>query len=202
MPDDDLLEARIRAACDAADHSAATTLLVEHYGGEILAFLIARVRSRSDAEEVFAMVAEKLWLGLPNFEWRCTARGWAYRIARNVANDYAAAAHNRPARRRNLSEHASISKLIDRVRTITPEYQRTPVKDRMQELRERLPPDDQMLLVLRIDRGMTWRDLAAAIGDGALDGAALEKEAARLRKRFERVKEQLRELARSEGLLS
>jgi RNA polymerase sigma-70 factor (ECF subfamily) len=60
-----------------------------------------------------------------------------------------------------------------------------------------------MLLILRVDRGMDWRDLAAAMGDenAPLEGADLDREAARLRKRFERIKDRLRELAREAGLL-
>jgi len=47
------------------------------------------------------------------------------------------------------------------------------------------------------------RDLAVALsGEGATPSdLELDKEAARLRKRFERVKDQLRELARADGLL-
>ena len=73
----------------------------------------------------------------------------------------------------------------------------------MRALREQLEPDDQMLLVLRVDRGMEFRDIAVALAeaDAPLDAETLEREAARLRKRFERVKERLRELARSEGLI-
>jgi RNA polymerase sigma-70 factor (ECF subfamily) len=176
---------------------------VEHYGGEILAFLIARMRGTSDGEEVFAAFAEKLWVGLPSFEWRCSLRSWAYRLARNAGNDYAGAAHNRPGRHVPVSQAATLSAAVERVRTTTALYRQTAAKDRVRALREALSPDDQMLLVLRVDRGMDFRELAAAMADGSemLDGDALDKSAARLRKRFERVKERLRELARAEGLL-
>ncbi|MFI5309213.1 MAG: sigma-70 family RNA polymerase sigma factor, partial [Polyangiales bacterium] len=73
------LEARIRADCEAGQLGRAATLVVEGYGTEIMAFLLARVGSRGGmAEEVFAMFAEKLWIGLPRFEWRCSMRSWAY----------------------------------------------------------------------------------------------------------------------------
>lgn len=206
MGDDLELEARIERACRAGDHANAATLAVEHYGGEILAFLIARMRSTSDGEEVFAAFAEKLWVGLPSFEWRCSLRSWAYRLARNAGNDYAGAAHNRPGRHVPVSQVATLSAAVERVRTTTALYRRTDAKDRVRALREALSPDDQMLLVLRVDRGMDFRELAAAMVDGVdgsemLDDDALDKSAARLRKRFERVKERLRELARADGLL-
>jgi RNA polymerase sigma-70 factor (ECF subfamily) len=88
------------------------------------------------------------------------------------------------------------------VRSATHVYQQTAVKDRVRALREQLDPDDQMLLVLRVDRGMAWRDLAMAMaGEVELDDAALEREAARLRKAFERVKDDLRRMATETGLL-
>lgn len=197
----DELEATIRRACREGDLERAATLTVEAYGGEILAFLIARLRDRSRGEEVFSIFAEKLWVGLPGYEGRCSMRAWAYRIARNAANDYATALPNRAGRHVTLSRHPSLSQLVERVRSATAMHQRTETKDRVRQLRESLAPDDQLLLILRVDRGMAWRELAAALSDGRLEGAALEREAARVRKRFERVKDQLRALAEREGLI-
>lgn len=204
MSDDD---ADIRAACDARDYDRASSVALGRYGGELLAFVSARLRSTADGEDVFAAFAEKLWLGLPQFEWRCSLRSWCYRLVRNAANDFLSLAHHRRERNLTPGAQARLSQLVDHVRTNTRAYLRTPVKDRMQELRETLSADDQMLLILRVDRNMAWRDLAVALSDGGSDGAAppgdadLDKEAARLRKRFERVKDQLRELARADGLL-
>jgi hypothetical protein len=60
-----------------------------------------------------------------------------------------------------------------------------------------------MLLYLRVDRGMEFREIAVAMarGDVTLTVAELDPAAARLRKRFERVKERLRSLAAEAGLL-
>src|SRR5688572_19268922 len=111
------IEARARKACEAGDHATAASAVIEGYGGEIMAFLVIRLRSRSDAEEVFGIVAEKLWAGLPKFEWRCSIRGWTYRLARNAANDFSSAVHNQPARHVALSEQGGFGELVDRVRT-------------------------------------------------------------------------------------
>jgi RNA polymerase sigma-70 factor, ECF subfamily len=196
-------ESAIRAACGAGDYAAAATLFIEAEGAEILGFLRARLRSDSAADEVFAIFAEKLWVGLPGFEWRSSLRSWAYRLARNAAIDFATAAHNRPGKHLRWSQDPAASALAERVRTTTAVYRQTAVKDRMRELRETLPDDDQMLLILRVDRGMDFRELAVAMAasDTTMDDAQIDREAARLRKRFERVKEQLRELARQAGLL-
>jgi RNA polymerase sigma-70 factor, ECF subfamily len=198
------LETDIQAACEAKQYGRAATFVVERYGTEIMAFLLSRLGSRGAiADEVFAIFAEKMWMSLPAFEWRCSMRSWAYHLARNAANDYVTAAGNRPDRNLALSQNAPASQLVQQVRTTTAAYRRTAAKDQMRELREALHADDQMLLVLRIDRGMDFREVAEALNDGdaPLDAEALERESARLRKRFERVKEQLRELATKRGLL-
>jgi len=199
----DSVESEIRAAWEAGDHARAATRVLEAHGDELLSFLVARLRSDSDGQEAFSMFAEDLWQGLPGFGWRCSIRTWAYTLARNAASRYARAPQQRAARNLTLSRHAELSALVDRVRTRTQIHQRTDVKSKMREIRERLAPDDQMLLVLRIDRDLAWRDLAQVmLGDSdALDEGAIDREAARLRKRFERLKLELKRMAQDEGLI-
>jgi RNA polymerase sigma-70 factor (ECF subfamily) len=197
------LEPKIQQAWTAGDFETAATAVLEGYGDEILSFLIARLRNPSDGQEAFAMFAEDLWTGLPKFAWRCSMRTWAYTLARNAANRYASAPARKVARNLTLSGPSRVSALVERVRSATHVYHQTAVKDRVRELRERLDPEDQTLLVLRVDRGMAWRDLAITMaGDAELDDAALERESVRLRKAFERVKTELRRLAKEAGLLS
>jgi hypothetical protein len=62
--------------------------------------------------------------------------------------------------------------------------------------------EDQLLLILRIDRDMAWRDIAVAMsGDVNLGDEALLQESARLRKSFERAKADLKRIAKEHGLL-
>jgi RNA polymerase sigma-70 factor (ECF subfamily) len=196
------VEKSIRDAFGAGDLEAAATAALDLYGDEILSFLALRLRSTPDAQEAFSMFAEDFWVGLPKFGWRSSLRTWAYMIARNAAARYASAPHRRGARNLTLPATGRLSQMIERARSATQLHQRTDVKDRVRALRDQLDPDDQMLLVLRVDRGLSWRDLAiATLGDDELDDAALEREAARLRKAFERVKAQLKQMARQDGLL-
>jgi RNA polymerase sigma-70 factor (ECF subfamily) len=148
------------------------------------------------------MFAEDLWRGLPTFGWRCSVRTWAYSLARNAANRHVVVAQRRPERNLALSQHGSVSQAVERVRSATQIHQRTDVKDRVRALREQLEPDDQMLLLLRVDRDLSWRDTAIAMGgETEIDDAAIEREAAKLRKRFERVKADLKRMAEEAGLL-
>lgn len=199
-------EAAIKAACDAGDHPRAVTILLQTYADELLSFLIVQLRDRSHAEDAFSLLAEDLWVSLPKFEFRSSVRTWAYTIARHCAARYARAPVRRKDRNLTLSKHVQLSQLVDQLRTRTEVYRQTEAKNQVRALRERLEPEDQMLLVLRVDRKMEWRELAQVMSSGdasqqSFDEASLEREAARLRKRFERVKAELKTLAKQAGLL-
>jgi RNA polymerase sigma-70 factor (ECF subfamily) len=197
------IEQAIRAAFDAQDFQIAATRALEAYGRDILSFLVGRLRTRSDGQEAFSMFAEDFWKGLPEFGFRCSVRGWMYTLARNAANRYARSPHRKRGRNRTFVGSESLSILVDRVRSETHVYKRTDVKNKMRALRERLEPDDRMLLVLHVDRGLPWRELAMVMSENGeqLDGEPLDREAARWRKRFARLKAELKELAKKEGLL-
>jgi RNA polymerase sigma-70 factor (ECF subfamily) len=201
--DREALEKPIRDAWDADDYGRAAELSLEQYGNEILGFLSARLRSPSDAAEAFSMFTEDFWRGLPEFSWRCSMRGWAYTLARNAANRYKVSPHNRAGRNLTFTQHAPLSRLVEQVRTRTAAHLRTEVKSKMREIRERLPDDEQTLLMLRVDRGLPWRELALVLHEeeGELEGKALEQASARVRKRFQLVKDKLKRMVEEEGLI-
>jgi RNA polymerase sigma-70 factor (ECF subfamily) len=195
-------EQSVREAFDAGKFELAASLALEAYGAEILRFLMVRVRGWGDAQDVFSLFAEDLWVGLPKFSWRCRMRTWAYALARNAANRYATSPQQRFARKLKLSCPDALAQHVEQIQSTTRKYRQTAVKDRFRALREQLDSDDQLLLVLRIDRGLSWRDLAITVaGDPDLNDDALLREAARLRKAFERVKAEIKRLAQREGLL-
>jgi len=196
-------EQRLRAVFVAGDMEACATAALEAYGDQIFSFIASRLRSQSDAQEAFSMFAEDLWSGLPNFSWRCSLRTWCYTLARNAATRYASAPARRDCRNVRLSCPGLLSDLVHTIRSTTRGYQQTAVKDRFRALREELKPEDQMLLVLRIDRELSWQDLALAMnGDVNMSETLIARESARLRKAFERVKTQLKLLAERDGLLN
>jgi RNA polymerase sigma-70 factor (ECF subfamily) len=203
MPDaNQVAEMSIREAFDAQSYERAATLTIEHYGSELLGFLISHLRDEDAASEVFADFSEAFWKALPSFEWRCSIRTFAYKLARRTAGRY-----RKRARRRDradvLSELSQLSVAVDRVRTATMVYQRTEVKDRFQQLRAELSEEDQTLLVLRVDRGLSWLELAEVMSadEAAPDAERLKTEAARLRKRFQLAKVRLSQLIEEAGLL-
>jgi RNA polymerase sigma-70 factor (ECF subfamily) len=199
---DDDRERPIRAAFDVGDLDAATTLALELYGREIFGFLAARSPSQDVAGDIFGQFCEDFWRSMRKFEWRCSIRTWAYKLARHAAHNDRSKAR-RAAGAVPLSQLSHLSVLVDRVRTETCQHLKTEVKSQLQQLREQLPPDDQTLLILRVDRGMSWRELAEVMWSEpeAATEEELGREAAKLRKRFQVAKERLRELVEQAGLL-
>lgn len=197
---DDEADVELRALVDSGDLEGAATKFMARYGGDVLAYLAVRFRDHPSASEAFSEFAEDFWRGLGGFQWRTSLRSWAYTLARNAANR-----HLRSTRRReaHLVRPDRTPDCAQERRPSTAAYLRTEVKRRMRELRSRLPSDDQALLVLRIDKGLSWNELAAIFsGEGdALQEADMHRWAGRLRKRFSAIKRRLRALAEAEGLL-
>lgn len=194
-------ETPIRTAFEAGDYERSATLTVERYGPELLGFLVAQLRDVDAADELFQLWCEQLWRTLPGFEWRCNMRTWAYKLARRVVGQH----RKREGKQASdtLTQLSQLSNAVERVRTATAQYRRTDVKDRFQQIREQLPEEEQTLLMLRIDRGLDWLELAEVmLGDElAPNEQQLKTEAARLRKRFQHVKERLRKMFEQAGLI-
>jgi RNA polymerase sigma-70 factor, ECF subfamily len=196
-------ETAIRAAWEAGDFEGATTAALEAYGAEILRWLIDRLRAETSGGDAFSIFAEDLWKSWKGFQWRCSARAWGYTLARNAANRYAVAANRDGKRLVPLSRADAVQRAAARVRTDTLPHLRTDVKDRFRELRRQLSEEDQTILVLRVDRGLSWNEIAQVTlgGDEIDDPEAISREAARLRKRLQHIKDRIRRLAEDAGLV-
>jgi RNA polymerase sigma-70 factor (ECF subfamily) len=202
--DREALERRIRSYCEEGDKKRAATTLLEGYGGELLGFLIARLRDRDAAAEVFSQFTEDLWRGLDGFRWQCSARVWAYTLARHAASHHVKNARRRRDRELGLSRAGPLSEVEERIRTATLTAARTDARSRVARLRESLPVDDQTLLILRVNRKLGWKEIAQVmVYEGELAPEdVLEKEAVRLRKRYQLAKDKLRRMAEEQGLIS
>ena len=186
-----------------SDLAGAATAIVRGYGAEIYGFLVARMRDETAATDAFSMFTEDLWRGLPGFEGRASVRVWAYTLARHAAIRQQAAPHRRRDRNVSLSEVDALSRLAERARTETAPWLRTELKSRLARLRDQLSDDDRTLLILRVDRGLEWADVARVFFPELAEKASgeLKNEAARLRKRFQEVKARIRRLAKDAGLV-
>jgi RNA polymerase sigma-70 factor (ECF subfamily) len=196
------IEDAVQRAFRAGDLEAAATEALNGFGGEMFGFLAHRLRDESDAADVFGAFVEDLWRGLPAFQWRSTVRVWMYVLARNAANRHVRSAARRPDRNVPLSQAPGLAEAAERVRTRTRMHLRSEVKTAVTRLREALPPDDQLLLSLRIDKELRWSEIAQVLADGPeLRAQERSRAAARLRQRFQTLKTRLRRQAEAAGLL-
>lgn len=202
--DGEATEVAARGAWERGDYVAVTNVVLSAYGAELYSFLLAQFRGQqSVADDVFSAFSEDFWRALPGFQWRCSIRAWCYKLARSASSRHRRSPHNRGARRIPLSEAIQLEALAARTRTSTQVHLRSEVKDKVRELREALDRDEQDLLVLRVDRGLSWRDVVHAMVDE--DDAPDEKHCQRmevaLRQRFVEIKKRLRRLAEAAGLI-
>lgn len=197
------IEATIRAAHEAGDIEKAANIALEVYGQELFGFIANCVGHTSDSDDIFSLFCIDFWRGLPRFEWRSTLRTWAYSLARNATSRHL----TRPHRKREvpipLSQIPEVYEVAERIRTTTAAHLRSTHKKSIRRLRKQLDLADQMLLILRVDRSLSWRDIAIVMDEDVLkqDEGEFKKVETRLRKRFERVKEKLKGMAKAEGLI-
>ena len=193
--------ARVLALRDQGKHDDAFVLALERFGDEIGGFLAARLYDADRAADAFALFAEDVWRGLPGFRGEASLRTWLYVIARRAAarvvRERARAARDVP-----LSQAGAVERMVAELRSATTRWRRTDVKDRLHLLRARLSEEERELLVLRVDRSLSWEEIAGVLEEDGGDEPARKRRRSALRKRFERLKERIRELAAAEGLLA
>jgi RNA polymerase sigma-70 factor (ECF subfamily) len=184
--DDEVLE-----ALRGGDRAGALKVALRAYGPGVLGYLETVLGDRDDARDVFQAVAEDLWAWLPSYRGG-SLRAAAYRIAR-----HSAARFRREAwRRRKERMRTTMASRIAASMTSPESRLATKPKDRLERLREALEPDERTLLILRLDRELSWKEVAEVLSE---EGDPVDSAAAR--KRYERVKERLAKLAKEQGLL-
>src|SRR5574341_677917 len=185
-------EDRIRQLLAAGDLKGAATETIQWLGPEVLGYLMATVKAEADAAEVLSQWAEDLWRGLPGFRGESSLRTWSYKIAYHAAARFA----RDPYRQRGQRfETTMASRIADDVRRSS--MLRQDQRERqLAALRAALDPDEQTLLILRIDRRLSWREVAEVLAEGTAPA-----DEATLRKRFERIRDKLEKKARQAGLI-
>lgn len=183
----DSLEEGIRRLLAAGDRRGAAAEAVRGYGPEILRYLRGLLGSESDAQEAFSASAERLWQGLASYRGEASMRTWAFRLAWSAASDLRKEAWRARGRRLGTSEAAGLA-ADGRTRShLRAEARRSS----LEALRSSLPLEDQCLLQLRVDRGLSWADCAHVL---AREGRPARPEA--LMKRYQRIKDRLGRMAR------
>lgn len=200
-PEHEKLERAIQELCRGGNTAGAAEHAVAGYGREIMGLMVSMLHDYDRSRDAFSIFSEKLLRGLPAFRWESSFRTWAYRLAHNVCCQVLRA----PAGREEPVSMSALPDVAQRPRSETHPWQRTPVKERFREMRERLEPFERLLLFLRVEQQLSWEAVARILSgeeEEPLAGAELKRKAATLRQQFQRIKAQLRAMAREEGLLS
>jgi RNA polymerase sigma-70 factor (ECF subfamily) len=193
VPVDPELEKVISDHLAAGDHKAAATVALQGLGPQILGYIHANIRDEEAAYDVFGQFSEELWKSIGTFRAESSFKTWAYKLVMHSIGR-----HRRdPYRRRGQPiQTAEVSAIAEDLRSKTPPFKRTEIKDKIAQLRDSMDPADQTLLFLRIDQGLSWNEVADVV---SAEGEPVD--AATLRKRFERAKQRLRKLAEEQGVL-
>lgn len=182
------IEAEALAALDRSDHRAAAAAVIRGYGPKVLGYLAQVLPVDADAADAFSLWAEQVWRGISSFERRSAVKTWAFKAGWSAAMRVRDDAWRRLGRRLETGE---ASRLADDVRTHTV-VRREAQAAHLEKLRAELSPEDQTLLVLRLDQRMSWEGVADVLSqERAVEPAAL-------RKRYERIKARLAQLVRTE----
>lgn len=190
------LDEQVRELLEDGDEAGAVTAIVGALGPRMLGFLNGVLLDRDAADEVWAVACEQVWAAIEGFERRASIETWVYTIVRRALAGYLRAPHRRRERLVGTLEPR------EERRSPTPRWRSTSMRDAARALREQLAPEERELLILRVDRRMSFRTLAEMELGGATDEAALRRREVALRKRFERTKDKLGELAKKAGLIS
>lgn len=193
-------EARLNELFAEGRHQDVATLILRELGPELLGFVRSRLRDATIADDAYAEFCIDLWRGMSGFKRHCSFKAWAYTLARNAALRVGKRQHAPRRREVGLSQLSAFPALEELVRTTRPRYAQTETKDAFVKLREQLSEEEQTLLVLRVDKGLDWQDVAAVL-KGELPASQATRECARLRQQFRALKSKLAFMAREAGLL-
>jgi len=185
-------EEKIAALLGARDWAGASTVALRAYGPPILTYLRSVLRDDDLAGDVFSRFAEKLWRSVGDFRGECAFATWAYRLAWFAVREHKRAEGRR--REQRLGTDA-VEQIVQEVRESTATGIHTDAKDRWARIKGSLDPFERSLLLLRVEKGLPWKDVARIMAE---EGEELAEAA--LRKRFARLRARLHKLARDEGV--
>lgn len=184
------IDERVRLHTAAGELDAAASFLIRTYGAEVTGLLVSIAGDEARAADAFSLFCERVWRSLPSFRFESSARTWCYVLARRSLADVM-----RGLARGPKVAYRSPSQLPDVVmqaKSTTLPHLKTTNKDRLALVRAALSADDQMLLVLRLDRDMAWEDIASVLAPEESDTPDGRRRAtAKLRKRYQRAKAKL-----------
>lgn len=175
------------------DLDAATNAALKGFGPSVVKFLYGALGPRgTEAEDAFQEWREACWKALPRFRGESSFRTYSFTIACNVL---------RAALRRRKRDGGAVplttsecSKVAQEVLSDTLQAMPPALSARAAALREKLTEDECILLLLRVDLDFSWTEVVTMMSEEPVEAPDREREAARLRKVFERLVDKVGEL--------
>jgi RNA polymerase sigma-70 factor (ECF subfamily) len=184
-PDVAGFDSEVRGLLTGGRERQAADLLLTRLSPELRPFLHRLLGNVSLADEAHSNTCERLWRGLPTFRWECSLRSWSYIIARREASRCRARHARDGVQQTTLSKADEVAARF----ASTSGGISTTRRDQLDDMRASLSDEDRDLVVLRVERGLAWKEIAAAfLEDGDSDPESLVREAARLRQRFRAIR--------------
>jgi RNA polymerase sigma-70 factor (ECF subfamily) len=147
-----LTEERDRIEAAQRDPARFADLYELHFD-RIYAFVVSRVRDRSEAQDLTSEVFHQALANLKKFEWRgIPFAAWLYRIAANAIADH----FQRSARDRNRP--------VDASEPAGEEIERIEQRATLFRLVDSLPQDQRRVLLMRFAEERSIRDIAHLLG--------------------------------------
>ncbi len=166
--------------------------VIRAHGPRIRLYLLAVLRDPDVADDAYSVWCEWVLKGVAGYRRDGPLRTWAYGVAHHAARRVRDDAF---VRRRCSLSNAAPSRVRHRSSS---SRQRERAAQVLDAIRARLSLDEQGLLALRVDHGLDWETVAAILSTQPGERPA---NAAAVRKRFERLKVRIRDLAREAGAL-
>jgi RNA polymerase sigma-70 factor (ECF subfamily) len=181
------LDIEVHQLVAAGRQREATALMLTRLSPELRPFLHRLLGDALLVDEALGNTCKHLFRRLPQFRWDYSLRSWGYIFARREASRCRAVRSRMDALPTMLS--AAHGETVDR----TPNARAsTSTHDLLDSLRASISDDDRDLLVLRVERGLSWSEVAAAfLEDDDPSAEAIQSESARLRQRYRAIRVRL-----------
>ena len=146
-----------------AGEQRAATLLVDRHAGALARFA-ASVGARGDVEEIVQDTFVRAFASLDSFRGESSLRTWLFTIARRLLLD-----RRRSERRRGEQvevQDSDVTTEFDPLDSVVADE----TERRMREAVERLTPTQKEVFTLRVSEGLSYKEIADAVG--STEGAA------------------------------
>jgi RNA polymerase sigma-70 factor (ECF subfamily) len=142
---------------------AAFEELIRRHQHRVLALVGSILRRREDVEDVAQQVFLKVFVSIKRFDLRSAFSTWLYKITVNECWDYLRKKKVRPlVYEADLSEEqvSRLDGIVSADRPVKGASEQAEVKEMLEWMMERLPEQDQQLLVLKEMEGFSVQELA------------------------------------------